>query len=137
MARSTRFRFPSVSTSNLPSGVYIAQLTKITTFNARVTFEFSTPQGGLFTRSFNSALSLNSKLLEFAQAVVTPQPLHECTSVPEVLEALQGNVGRYYSVGYTVLPGKMSLGNLSAVPLPSSEKFSSVSACTGGFHANQ
>ena len=136
MTKSTRFRVPSVSTSNLPSGVYIAQLAKITTLNGRITIEFSTSKGGLLTRSFNSAIRLNSKLLEFAQAVVTPYPLHQCKSIPEVLDALQNNVGRDYIVGYTILPGKLSLGNLSAVPLPL-EMFGSVSAYVGGFHANQ
>lgn len=119
MPKSIGFRFPSISTSDLPSGVYVAQLKQVTSRNNRVTIEFTTPEGNSLTRSFNSAVKLNSKLLEFAQALSTPYPLYGFETVLEVLEALEKNIGRTYSVGYTILPGKLSLGNLSAVPLPS------------------
>lgn len=119
MSKSIGFRYPSISTSNLPSGVYVARLTQVSTYNNRVTIRFETPEGNHFTRSFNSAVKLNSKLLEFAQALSTPHPLHGFETLLEVLEALEQNIGRTYSVGYTILPGKLSLGNLSAVPLPS------------------
>jgi len=117
--RKNIYRGPSIVSSTVPGGVYRAKINGVEYDNERnrISITFRTTKNGHITRSFEALTQTNSKLREFVQGLLAPQPLPEAITQGELRGKLLEVVGNEYLIAYTMLPGSQKLGALSAVPL--------------------
>jgi hypothetical protein len=113
------YRVSTTVNSTLPSGIYSGCLKDVsfdsTSKRVHLHFEILNPLG-VITRSMDAVTRGNSRLLEFSQSLLSPNPIPRDITLDPLLDLLRGLEGRFYTLAYTAYTRPYAVGALSVVP---------------------